>query len=170
MRGFNKEVVLMPVDVSYWVYPHEGVKSYFFWGGGGRGGRGEGGLFSWKNPVNCVWERVDNSRRKMERWLTDVYVGPWLKIYFSWGFWLSWMLRWILGLLFVYWFWKPLAHSCVFMWFNVPVRHREMDDKFWRKYFNNPTHLISKLRLLGTFSQKKLEKKKIQKKDENLFL
>ena len=46
------------------------------------------------------------------------------------------------------------------MWFSVPVRHREMDDKFWRKnYFNNPTHLISKLRLLGTFSQKKLEKK-----------
>ena len=124
-----------------------------------------GGLFSWKNPVNCVWELVGNGRRKMERWLTDVYVGPWLKIYFSWGFWLSWMLRWILGSLFVYWFWKPLAHSCVFMWFSVPVRHREMDDKFWRKnYFNNPTHLISKLRLLGTFSQKKLEKK-ISKKN-----
>ena len=58
-----------------------------------------------------------------------------------------------------------LGHSYVFMCISVPVHYLEIVDKFWRKnYFYNPTHTISKLRLLETFSKKNFEKQVISKK------
>ena len=52
-----------------------------------------------------------------------------------------------------------LAQSYVFTCVSVPVHHLEIADKFCPKnYFNNPTHTISKLRLMEILSQKKLEK------------
>ena len=63
-----------------------------------------------------------------------------------------------------------LGHSYVFMCSSVPVRYLEMVDKFWRKNdFYNPTHTISKLRLLKTFSQKNFEKQLISEKMKTCF-
>ena len=60
-----------------------------------------------KKPVNCVYGRVDNSHKTMERWLTDVWIGS--NVFFVRILVLSWMLDWILGYLFIYCFRKPLV-------------------------------------------------------------
>ena len=61
--------------------------------------------------------------------------------------------------------WLALGHWHVFMCISVPMRYLEMVDKFWRKsYFYNPTHTITKLRFLETFSQKNFKNRKFQKK------
>ena len=101
MRGFNKETMSMSVGVSHWVL-------IIF--------RGGINIASWalpisgyflKKPVNCVYGRVDNSHKTMERWLTDVWIGS--NVFFVRILVLSWMLDWILGYLFIYCFWKPLV-------------------------------------------------------------
>ena len=116
-----------------------------------------------------VYKRIDNGRRKMERWLTDVWIDSkyiFVRIMVKLDVKLD--LRRFIKLLIL----KPrslacvcvfaLAHSYVFMCISVPVRYLEMVDEFWRKkYFYNPAHTISKLRLLKTFSQKKFEKQVI---------
>ena len=61
--------------------------------------------------------------------------------------------------------WLAFGHWYVFMCISVPMRYLEMVDKFWRKnYFYNPTHTITKLRFLETFSEKNFKNRKFQKK------
>ena len=67
--------------------------------------------------------------------------------------------------------WLALGHWYVFMCISVPMRYLEMVDKFWRKsYFYNPTHTITKLRFLETFSQKNFKNRKFKKKEKEKLL
>ena len=57
------------------------------------------------------------------------------------------------------------------MCISVPMRYLELVDKVWRKnYFYNPTHTITKLRFLETFSQKNFKNRKFKKKEKEKLL
>ena len=63
MRGFNKEAMSMTEDFSYCVLIIlRRVLTLFF--------RGKG--YFLEKLLWIVYKRIDNGRRKMERWLTDV--------------------------------------------------------------------------------------------------
>ena len=160
MRGFNKEAMSMTEDFSYCVLIIlRRVLTLFF--------RGKG--YFLEKLLWIVYKRIDNGRRKMERWLTDVWIDSKyifvrimvkLDVKLDLRRFIKWLILKPRSLACVCVF--ALAHWYVFMCISVPVRYLEMVDEFWRKkYFYNPAHTISKLRLLKTFSQKKFEKQVI---------